>query len=94
MGPTTSAEKTGASYRPNAFTYPWVLPDTEVIEQEELRGATIELSPNQAFVTRRIKARVIMARVLENKSWQRLDPPAGGWRFFGYYNIPANVTEG
>jgi twinkle protein len=70
------------------ITFPWILPAAEVVEQEELRGATIELPPNQAFVTRRIKA-----RALENKAWQRLDPPGGGWGLFGYHTIPADATE-
>lgn len=70
------------------ITFPWILTATEVIEQEELRGATIQLPPDQEFVTRRIKA-----RALENKAWQRLDPPGGGWGLFGYHTIPADAKE-
>jgi len=42
----------------------------------------------QVFVTRRIKA-----RALEQKAWQRLDPPGGAWGFFGYHTIPRGCKE-
>ena len=50
--------------------------------------------PTGPFVTRRIKA-----RALERKSWQRLDPPGGGWGLFGLHTIPDDcktliLTEG
>lgn len=73
----------------DCVTFPWILPAAEVAEQEELRGAT--LTPGEGhsgFVTRRIKA-----RALENKAWQRLDPPGGGWGLFGYHTIPEDATE-
>jgi len=44
-----------------------------------------ELGP---FVTRRLKARAI-----HNKSWQRLDPPGGGWGLFGWHTVPHDATE-
>ena len=70
-------------------TFPWILPTDKVMEQEELRGCTtVQLPTTQAFVTRRIKA-----RALENKAWQRLDPPGGGWGLFGYHTIPEDATE-
>ena len=72
----------------DCVTFPWILPSAEVIDQEEMRGATLTIPPEQAYVTRRIKA-----RALENKAWQRLDPPGGGWGLFGYHTIPADATE-
>jgi twinkle protein len=50
--------------------------------------------PTGPFVTRRIKA-----RALERKSWQRLDPPGGGWGLFGLHTVPNDcktliLTEG
>ena len=39
-------------------------------------------------MTRRIKA-----RALGHKGMQRLDPPGGGWGFFGWHTIPADTTE-
>jgi twinkle protein len=69
-------------------TFPWILPANEVVEQEEMRGAVMTLPEDQAFVTRRIKA-----RALENKAWQRLDPPGGGWGLFGYHTIPEDAKE-
>jgi twinkle protein len=42
----------------------------------------------EPFILRRIKV-----RSLENKALQRLDPPGGGWGFFGYQTIPDNATE-
>lgn len=32
-------------------------------------------------------------RSLQKKSWQRLDPPGGGWGFFGWHTIPNDATE-
>jgi len=40
------------------------------------------------FVTRRIKARAV-----NTKSWQRLDPPGGGWGLFGWHTVPENAKE-
>jgi hypothetical protein len=40
------------------------------------------------FVLRRIKA-----RSLEQKSWQRLDPPGGGWGLFGWHTVPQDAKE-
>jgi hypothetical protein len=50
--------------------------------------------PTGPFVTRRVKA-----RALERKSWQRLDPPGGGWGLFGLHTVPNDcntliLTEG
>lgn len=55
-------------------------------DEEESREITQE--KHGPFVTRRIKA-----RALDNKSWQRLDPPGGGWGLFGWHTIPPNSTE-
>ena len=40
------------------------------------------------FLTRRIKA-----RALTQKSWQRLDPPGGGWGLFGYHTLPLDPAQ-
>lgn len=40
------------------------------------------------WITRRIKA-----RALENKGWQRLDPPGGGWGMFGWHTVPHDALE-
>jgi len=52
----------------------------EEYEQEESN-----LGP---FVTRRIKARAV-----HQKSWQRLDPPGGGWGLFGWHTVPSSAKE-
>ncbi|KAL7483359.1 hypothetical protein ACHAW6_009034 [Cyclotella cf. meneghiniana] len=41
-----------------------------------------------SFIPRRIKVRSI-----EKKSWQRLDPPGGGFGLFGWHTIPHDATE-
>ncbi|KAL7511257.1 hypothetical protein ACHAXN_008154 [Cyclotella atomus] len=40
------------------------------------------------YIPRRVKVRSI-----EKKSWQRLDPPGGGFGLFGWHTIPHNATE-
>ena len=40
------------------------------------------------YITRRIKVRSI-----EQKSWQRLDPPGGGFGLFGWHTIPHDTNE-
>jgi len=42
----------------------------------------------ERFVLRRIKV-----RALEQKSWQRLDPPGGGWGLFGWHTVPEDAKE-
>ncbi|EEC45384.1 predicted protein, partial [Phaeodactylum tricornutum CCAP 1055/1] len=43
---------------------------------------------HQSFLTRRIKVRAVA-----KKSWQRLDPPGGGWGLFGFHTVPPEATE-
>ena len=69
-------------------TFPWILKTDEVVQQEEMRGATVKFSEKQQYITRRIKA-----RALQDKALQRLDPPGGGWGLFGYHTIPDDATE-
>jgi twinkle protein len=85
-------------------SFPWIMRVSEVEYQEELRGAAVQKSDTKStsttrestttkqqkdtFVTRRIKA-----RALDDKSWQRMDPPGGGWGFFGYHTIPSDAKE-
>ena len=45
-------------------------------------------SKESAFLLRRIKVRSI-----EKKSWQRMDPPGGGFGLFGYHTVPEDATE-
>ncbi len=110
------SDKQGGGYKEaECITFPWIMRESDVKTQEEMRGATFELNndskdaektnardsnttsgdaPTGAFVTRRIKA-----RALERKSWQRLDPPGGGWGLFGLHTVPDDcktliLTEG
>jgi twinkle protein len=72
-------------------TFPWIMRGSEVKEQEALRGADYNSEQEQDedhYVTRRIKA-----RALQQKAWQRLDPPGGGWGLFGFHTVPENATE-
>lgn len=45
-------------------------------------------TPDDPFVTRRIKARAV-----QEKAWQRLDPAGGGWGLFGLHTVPDDATE-
>ena len=82
-------------------TFPWFMKAHMIQIQEELSKSKNSLSKildddnlisaatKQApYILRRIKARSIV-----NKGWQRLDPPGGGWGFFGYHTIPDDATE-
>ena len=40
------------------------------------------------YIPRRIKVRSI-----EKKSWQRLDPPGGGFGLFGWHTVPHDATQ-
>ncbi len=102
----------GGYQEAECITFPWIMRESDVRTQEEMRGATFELqsdnkglasstepkakadgestnsdAPSGPFVTRRIKA-----RALERKSWQRLDPPGGGWGLFGLHTVPDDCT--
>jgi len=57
----------------------------DISSEEERKKLSKELGP---WVTRRIKA-----RALQKKSWQRLEPPGGGWGLFGWHTIPHDATE-
>ena len=54
---------------------------------EPLTSEEVE-SLHGPYITRRIKVRSI-----EQKSWQRLDPPGGGFGLFGWHTIPHDATE-
>ena len=86
-------------------TFPWMMDAQMLQEQDELIGIkdskptskinmkdkkdNVKDKPkNSPFLLRRIKARSV-----QNKGWQRLDPPGGGWGFFGYHTIPTNAKE-
>jgi twinkle protein len=81
--------KDGQYKSAECVTFPWIMKASEVHEQEQLRGSQFQYDEdNDKTVTRRIKA-----RALEEKSWQRLDPPGGGWGLFGFHTIPNDATE-
>ena len=102
------SDKQGGGYKEaECITFPWIMRESDIKTQEEMRGATFEANsdskesekkndsnvtsgdaPTGAFVTRRIKA-----RALERKSWQRLDPPGGGWGLFGLHTVPDDCTS-
>lgn len=48
----------------------------------------LETMKKTTYLTRRIKVRSV-----ENKAWQRMDPPGGGWGLFGYHTIPSDAKE-
>ena len=73
----------------------------KVVNEEELRALhTRQVEEEQAmseedaealygpYISRRIKVRSI-----EQKSWQRLDPPGGGFGLFGWHTVPHTATE-
>jgi len=86
-------------------TYKWNREEAKDVEKQEAEGGNDDSLQDVAldtdaksrelirrergpFVTRRLKA-----RALDNKSWQRLDPPGGGWGLFGWHTIPSNAKE-
>lgn len=70
-------------------TFPWLLTAEEVQVQEMLRGVRPQLNKDDpSWLTRRIKVRAV-----ENKGWQRLDPPGGGWGLFGWHTVPPDTQE-
>jgi twinkle protein len=62
--------------------------DTTTHETDDSNNETPLLRPTGKFVTRRIKVRAVA-----EKSWQRLDPPGGGWGLFGLHTVPDHATE-
>jgi twinkle protein len=95
--PTTNSSTTTHNGRQQytsaeCVTFPWIMKASEVHEQEQLRGSQFlpynDNDNEDKTVTRRIKA-----RALQEKSWQRLDPPGGGWGLFGFHTIPEDATE-
>lgn len=91
----------GKWVKADCVTFPWIMKASEVHEQEVLRGSyfgdwkdrsrkgeSFDASDDDYFVTRRLKA-----RALEQKSWQRLDPPGGGWGLFGWHTVPDDSKE-
>lgn len=93
----TSTTKTSASKSPNkdngktnkgkkTSDATTVGDGTKVAAEEETEGMSTLQSDE--FVTRRIKV-----RALEQKGWQRLDPPGGGWGLFGLHTVPDDARE-
>jgi len=67
---------------------------SEIKQQEAIRGKRNasthgnSTSNDDSWLTRRIKVRAI-----SHKGLQRLDPPGGGWGFFGWHTVPEDATE-
>ena len=63
--------------------------EDDVSNGKTSKDAPLSLDVKEStFITRRIKARSI-----ENKAWQRMDPPGGGWGLFGWHTVPTDATE-
>ena len=60
----------------------------EELEQQQITSEEEAESLYGPYISRRIKVRSI-----EQKSWQRLDPPGGGFGLFGWHTVPHNATE-
>jgi len=86
-------------------TFPWMMRVSEVRDQEQRRGHKLNTTQDQYsanskpatadnldhsdnWLVRRIKVRSI-----HNKGQQRLDPPGGGWGFFGWHTVPQDAKE-
>lgn len=70
-------------------TFPWVMSRRDLQQQDLDLGTSSNLSAEGSeWVIRRIKA-----RAFGRKSWQRLDPPGGGWGLFGLHTVPADAKE-
>ena len=69
-------------FTPNAATSNGENDEHHELTEEEL------LSLNGPWIPRRIKVRSV-----EKKSWQRLDPPGGGFGLFGWHTVPNDATE-
>ena len=81
----------GRYIQSECVTFPWTLRVSELQQQEALQNnKSMEptASASEEFVTNRLKV-----RALSNKAWQRLDPPGGGWGFFGWHTVPKDATE-
>ena len=84
----------GRYIQSECVTFPWTLRVSELQQQEALQNnntmesTTTTDSDSEEFVTNRLKV-----RALSNKAWQRLDPPGGGWGFFGWHTVPKDATE-
>jgi len=83
----TFRNKQNEFVKSECVTFPWMMTAAQVEQQESLRGAKCK-PDSDAYVCRRIKVRSV-----ENKAWQRLDPPGGGMGFFGLHTVPEDATE-
>lgn len=57
-------------------------------EDQELSNADMEDELYGPYISRRIKVRSV-----DQKSWQRLDPPGGGFGLFGWHTVPHNASQ-
>ena len=82
-----SSTSGGAEEMEELFTPPDQSLQQQQQQQEPLTNEEIEVL-HGPYITRRIKVRSI-----EQKSWQRLDPPGGGFGLFGWHTVPNDATE-
>lgn len=87
--PNQKEQKQSDDYRTTEAD-PKVTVDTTVSDEgtKKLLPEETSSTPSGVFVTRRIKV-----RALEQKAWQRLDPPGGGWGLFGLHTVPDDAVE-
>jgi hypothetical protein len=57
-------------------------------DADKVRTPTLKEIKDSTYLTRRIKVRAV-----DNKAWQRMDPPGGGWGLFGFHTVPADAKE-
>jgi twinkle protein len=62
--------------------------ESEQDKSSDAKDSSSVEAPTGMFVTRRIKARAV-----DQKAWQRLDPPGGGWGLFGLHTVPDDCKE-
>jgi len=80
----------GSQYvKRKCVTFPWVMSSQQLATQDEALGQETDgLDEGQEAITRRIKA-----RSWQEKGYQRLDPPGGGWGLFGFHLVGALETS-
>lgn len=92
----------------DCVTFPWMMRVSEVQDQEKRRGhtwkSTLDQNTNSKPATADKSSEVfhhsdnwlvrrIKVRSIHNKGQQRLDPPGGGWGFFGWHTVPQDAKE-
>ena len=89
-----SDESSSSSSSDNNDDYSFITQQQQQQQQPHYQQVLEPLTSDQIealqgpYTTRRIKVRSI-----EQKSWQRLDPPGGGFGLFGWHTIPHDASE-